>query len=126
MTISLDDMIGLSAEQRQYIRELAERAERDSAEKFVRLRGFFETRQDEDRKKLSYLFHNFRPDHEAARISYLSNISTAIEQTDGTGPWAVLFLYLGWMHLMVKRIERYRAGSEGPGVSQAAFVYAMF
>jgi hypothetical protein len=126
MSLSLDDMIGLSSDQRRIIADLAARAEREAPEKFARLHRFFEDTHTEDRQQLSFLYHNSRPQHEAERIASLENISIAMEQTAEAGPWAVLFLYFGWMHLMVKRIVRRQAGDVVPSVGESAFVYAMF
>ena len=123
----IDEMIGLSTGQCDHMKQLIERAERDFPGQLAMLRSFFDKNWVEDRKKLSWLYHNLRVQHAAEQALYLKTITVAIAETENmNGLWAVLFLYFGWVRLMVRKIERRASDHEGPTISPTAFVYAMF
>ena len=126
MWADLDQIIGLSVEQRDRLHALDLEARTREPERFARLYGFFAASADVDRGKLSYLFHHHRDAHEAERLACLANLDEALRQVGDGGLWAPLFLYHGWGHLMVRRIERRLAGAARPQVAPSAFVYAMF
>lgn len=122
----LDQIIGLSVETAERLHRLSEQSRSKQPEAFARLYGFFSARADEDRKKLSYLYHHFPEAHATERRLARDSIETALAQSGESRCWAALFLYHGWGHLMVKRIECRLAGAQPPALPTSAFVYAMF